>query len=464
MAFFAALLAVGLIAVATPIGEQVTCKIQSAVAALTGGSYSCDAAQASNPYEVDPSTVVTSSVEQSSSTSAGISVPAGPGSLDVEGGGAEVIADATYLDGSGSRTLSSTWELSGSYEVEKGVKVGDRSEEENGVSDDKAGFEAKVAASGGVALSRTESEVRKCDSPGQPSCSELDSGVEDEIDEVSVSHQVKLLLNAEASIGAGMELKEDVASSENARELEVGASLKIGGEVAYVHTESTSRTDTGEVRNTSHEFMYEGQISVSSSLEVGDPNKSDEAAGEAFGLKFDTERSDSYMGRYRVTYGESGDLQAITFTNVVEGSNSGSGEGVDSEQAGPPTGKGAEVHVTSTVETTLDVSSLSPEQKRIAEDYVNSSLTNGALVVPQSVLNPSRPSSSPFDNLLYEKARVTRTQQKGGRVTNSESDKFLFVHWETVRSTSKEDVLLVEQLGRPSGPGGERQYEEVEVP
>lgn len=64
---------------------------------------------------------------------------------------------------------------------------------------------------------------------------------------------------------------------------------------------------------------------------------------------------------------------------------------------------GAQHPQTSTITTTLDVSSMSDADKKIAEQYVDSSFTNGALLVPQSVLDPDSPSDNGFENLLYQR-------------------------------------------------------------
>lgn len=479
MAFFAAVLAVVLIAFATPIGKQVACNIQGAIAELTGGSYSCSSTGASDPYQVDPSKVVKSSVEKSSSTEIGASVPVGPGSVNVDGKDEQVITFTTYSDGSGMRGFSSTQELSGSYGVEKGR--GSSKENKGG----EVGFEAQVSAAGGVSVSRTTTKSFHCDSEGQPSCRQFDRDnseaiedhldnhgfgrfgeeeeVNDEVDEQSVSHKVRLFLQAGASVGANAEIKknnggegDDEGASVSVGSGSVGASVSISGEASYTHTDSIAKTETGEKRSTSHEFSYKGEASASASAEGKGPN-------EVFGLEGNADASASYVGNYKVTYDERGNLQTITFTNVKEGQASASvnaevgGEEIGDTSAATPT-------VTSTVETTLDVSSLSPEQRRIAEDYVNSSLTNGALTVPQSALDPSRPSSDPFDNLLYERAQVTRTLQEGTQVTDSGGVDVWVMNWNEVDSETTKETLSVEQLGRPSVGGGERRYEDVEIP
>lgn len=481
MAFFAAVLAVVLIAFSTPIGEQVACKIQGAIAELTGDSYSCSSTAASDPYQVDPSKVVKSSIEKSSSTEIGVSVPVGPGSVNVDGKDGQAITFTTYSDGSGMRGFSSTQELSGSYGVEKGRES---SKENKG---GEAGFEAKVSASGGVSVSRTTTNNFHCDSEGQPSCRQFDRDnseaiedhldnhgfgrfgeekeVNDEVDEQSVSHKVRLFLQAGASVSANAEIKknnnnggeeDEEGASVSVGSGSVGASVSISGEASYTHTDSIAKTETGEKHSTSHEFSYKGEASASASAEGKGPN-------EVFGLEGNADASASYVGNYKVTYDEMGNLQTITFTNVKEGQASASakaevgGAEIGDASAATPT-------VTSTIETTLDVSSLSPEQRRIAEDYVNSSLTNGALTVPQSALDPSKPSSDPFDNLLYERAQVTRTLQEGTQVTDSGGVDFWVMNWNEVDSETTKETLSVEQLGRPSVGGGERRYEDAEIP
>ena len=453
MVFFAALLAVALIAVATPIGEQVTCKIQSAVAALTGGNHTCG----SDPYQVDPSTVVSSSVEQSSSTSAGVSFPAGPGKVSIEGQASDSVANNEYMDGSGAVVVSSTQELSGSYGLGSGNGDGDAGE--GGGGSGGSGFEAQVNASGGVAVSHTETETHKCDSPGQPACSEIGNLEDDQADVIAASNRVALTLSAEASVEVGTGGETDPVTGESDPEASAGAGLGVSGEASYTQTETVTTTDTGQATTTSHEFAYKVDASVSASFGVADPN-------EAFGLEASAEASGSYVGRYQVTYDENGNLQSITFIHVKEGVASASTSATAGEEGDNAT-VGAEDNpaiVTSTVTTTLDVSSLSPDQRRVAEDYVNSSLTNGALTVPQSALNPSMPSSDAFDNLLYERAKVTRIQQQGTQVTDTGGFDAWILSVEHTQSQTTKDTVRVEQLGRPSGPGGERGYEEVKAP
>lgn len=472
MAFFAALLVASLFVFVTPVREQITCKIQSAVATITGGSNSCGSAKSSDPYRADPSTVVKSSTERSASTGAGVSVPAGPGTVDVDGKDAKGVTSKTYMDGSGSRSLTSTQELSGGYALSAGG---------GNKSDGGAQLDAKVGGAAGLKFIRKEAEEYKCDTPGRQSCAEVDKNikgaVEDhlnnhgagrafhgeekvnvEADTKTVAYTAQLSLEGNASGDVAVGGQKDPATGGTTPGAKAGGSLKIGGEVGYTHADTTSKTDTGKKKTTSHEFTYKGELSASVSAGASGPNG-------AFGLEGEAEASGSYVGNYKVTYDENGKLQTITFTNVKEGSAAASGEAKagdddDSAKSGPD-GKSS---VTSTVETTLDVSTLSPEQRKIAEDYVNSSLTNGALTVPQSALNPNKPSSDPFDNLLYEKAQVKRIQQKGSRVTDSGGIDVWVAHWKESRSETKEDTIRAEQLGGPSGPGGERSYEDIKTP
>ena len=173
-----------------------------------------------------------------------------------------------------------------------------------------------------------------------------------------------------------------------------------------------------------------------------DPTKS-------FGLKAAADASGSYTGSYEVTYDENGILSKITFTNVKVGQGSWSATGLKEDD-------GADHPQTSTITTTLDVSSMSDNDKKIAQEYVDSSFTNGALIVPQSVLNPDSPSDNSFENLLYERAQVTRVVQDG-TVTNEEGG------WGPVKknsSTDSKNTVSAQQLSQPSN-GGRRTFENM---
>ena len=149
-----------------------------------------------------------------------------------------------------------------------------------------------------------------------------------------------------------------------------------------------------------------------------------------------------------MTYDENGNLSRITFTNVKVGQGSWSATGLKEDD-------GADHPQTSTITTTLDVSSMSEADKKIAQDYVDSSFTNGALIVPQSVLNPDSPSDNSFENLLYERAQVTRVIQDG-TVTSKEGG-WIF---KTKSSTDSKNTVSAQQLSQPSN-GGRRTFENM---
>jgi len=84
------------------------------------------------------------------------------------------------------------------------------------------------------------------------------------------------------------------------------------------------------------------------------------------------------------------------------------------------------------------------------------SFTTGALIVPQSVLNPDSPSDNSFENLLYERAQVTRVVQDG-TVTNEEGG---WGPFKKNSSTDSKNTVSAQQLSQPSN-GGRRTFENM---
>lgn len=470
------------------LAQAVVCKISSAIHSVGGAddSYSCDYSQnqgqeANDPRKVDPGSIPSQSEERMASTSVGVSIPLpGPGSANVGGKDGTSVTKTTYMDNSGTRQYSSTQEGSAGYEV------GASTDDKGGSKDKGKGnpFSAKVNASAGVSVSHTTSETYNCDTPDHISCEEFDKQNEENTenhlnnqglgrignggtkfeqtpDSTSTVWNAKLKLEASAS--ASLDVKPKAGGSDNKKDedqkddkdeqgeesdnqkgvpvgqLKASASLNISGEAGYTYT---TTTDASGKTSSSHKFTYTGSIGGSVEGSAEDPTKS-------FGLKAAADASGSYTGSYEVTYDENGDLSKITFTNVKVGQGSWSATGLKEDD-------GADHPQTSTITTTLDVSSMSDNDKKIAQEYVDSSFTNGALIVPQSVLNPDSPSDNSFENLLYERAQVTRVVQDG-TVTNEEGG---WGPFKKNSGTDSKNTVSAQQLSQPSN-GGRRTFENM---
>lgn len=464
-----ALIIVALLAVATPIGQRVSCAAGQAIAGLVNQSLSCDAG-GGDPYAVDPGSVVRSSEEKKHSTNVGVEIPAGPGSVTGDYTNSQSTERSVYFDDSGSVTAKETQELAAGYKVDptKLGKAGKTSEgsDSEGSSDP---FSKKLEASATLSGSRTTTRTWECDKPGKLACAEIDpdrgssrfdgppSGAAP--DKTTEAYNAKLNLKGEGSVG----VKEPGAEDGSSADLEVKASLKLSGEVGYTHTTSSSTDADGRTTTTtSHKFNYKGSVDASAKGTATDPMT-------GLGLESEVGGGASYLGSYETTYDSDGNLKTITFTTVAEGHAAGdiklgrSGEkDANGKQDKVSSGVNGSPTVTSTVKTTLDVSTLSPEERRIAEAYVNGSLTNGALLVPPSVTSPSSPSDDPFEQLLYEKAQSTRTMQQGGKITEKGGVDLIFVHWNDTTETTTTDTVSVETLGAP-GADGTRSFEDAGV-
>lgn len=444
-------LVLALIVAATPIGEKLTCEIGSALDKVVGGEgYACESASGANSqYEVDPSEIAKSSTERTKSTKAGAAGKVGPGELSVEGTDSVSATKTEYYDGTGSRSMRTSQELSGEYSLGTGSGSGD-----GDAGDDP--FSAEVEFNGGIAVSRTEEKTWNCGGEGERSCEDFDDAnadaVEDQLNNQGISrlgnHGREIDEDPDAT-STSWNVKLTLGGKASATADGVGASVDISGEVAYTRTDSVEKDGDGEgddAHETSHRFAYKGEYGAGLDVE------------SAFGLS--NGESNSYAGSYEVTYDEDGKLKTITFTSIVEGTRSG---GVSAEDSGISAGADGEATQTSTVTTTLDVSSLSESDRKIAEEYASSSLTNGALTVPESALNPSKPSDNDFDNLLYERAKVTRITEEGAKITESGGFDLWVVNYERSEEISASNTTRVEVLGEP-GADGARNYKESELP
>lgn len=461
-----------------PLAQAVVCKITTAVHSVGGndGSYSCEysqnQAQGKDPRKVDPASVPSHVEEKKASTSAGVSIPGlGPGTIDVNGSDGKSVTKTTNRDGSGTRQLSSTQQGSAGYTV--GASTDGKGGGDKGK---KNPFSAKVQASGAVSVSHTTTETYKCGTANHVSCEEFDKQNQKEADKhlknqglgrignsggkinqtpdsTSTAWDVKLTLQASASasasfdpkVGGGdknkdkQEDKGDKDKGTTVAHANASAGLNISGEAGYTYT--TTKDASGK-ESSSHKFTYKGSAGASAKGSVEDASKT-------FGLNAAADASGSYTGSYEVTYDENNNISKITFTNVMQGQGSWSATGVKESD-------GAQHPQTSTITTTLDVSSMSDADKKIAEQYVDSSFTNGALLVPQSVLNPDSPSDNGFENLLYQRAQVTRVVQDG-TVTNEDGG------WGPVSTNSTTDTrntVSAQQLSQPSN-GGRRSFENM---
>ena len=463
-----------------PLAQAVVCKITTAIHSVGGNddSYSCEYSQAQgkDPRKVDPASVPSHVEEKKASTSAGVSIPgAGPGTIDVNGSDGKSVKKTTNRDGSGSRQLSSTQQGSAGYTV-----GGSTDGKGGGGKDKKNPFSAELQASGAVSVSHTTSETYQCSTANHLTCKEYDEQNQKELDKhlnnqgwgrignsgaqikqtpdsTSTSWDVKLKLEASASASAGFDPKVGGGDKNKDKEgdknkdkggkdkgttvahAKASVDLNISGEAGYTYT--TTKDASGK-ESSAHKFTYTGSAGASAKGSVEDASKT-------FGLNAAADASGSYTGSYEVTYDENGNLSKITFTNVMQGQGSWSATGVKEDD-------GAQHPQTSTITTTLDVSSMSDADKKIAEQYVDSSFTNGALLVPQSVLNPDSPSDNGFENLLYQRAQVTRVVQDG-TVTSEDGG------WGPVSTNSTTDTrntVSAQQLSQPSN-GGRRRFENM---
>lgn len=461
----------------TPIGERVGCEITSAVTKLFGGNPSV-CGEKPRQYEADPAKVAKTTSETSKTTKAGVAVKAGPGDIKVDGSDGVSSSKTTNYDGSGNRSVKNTIELEGGYEFDsdKRKKKGDAADSsDSGPNNDP--FAARLQISGKLSGSRTTSNTWNCDGKGQRTCDDFDKANKDAIedqtnnhglgrignhhkkvdaepDSTSVSWNFKLKLNAQGSLSANDKGDKDSSDKggdgkDDKKAPSAKASLKVGGEVGYTSTETTTKTKKGDEKTSSSRFTYKGELQGSTDLP------------SAFGLSESTSLGGSYAGSYEVTRDAEGKVKTITFTSVSEGSLS---KGLESKipagkKSSMKTGPDGKLQGTVTVKTTLDVSSLNDEQRKIAENYVSSSATNGALFVPPSVLNPNSPSDDPFSNLLYEKAQTTRTVQGGTKVTDSGGIDLVVFHWDETTETTSTDTVSVDVLDRP-GADGKRNYKD----
>ncbi|SDN29598.1 YD repeat-containing protein [Actinomyces ruminicola] len=451
----AAILVLALIVAATPIGDRIACEVGSAIDKITGGEgYACEPATATNnQYEVDPSEVSKTSNERSQSTSAGVGGKVGPGDLTVSGTDGVTATQTENYDGSGTRAVRTSQGIDVEYSVK--TDKGDKGSENK----DPNPFGAELEASGAIGLSQTEEKTWNCGGDDERSCEDFDEANEDAI-------QDQLNKNGFGRIGNhGREIDEEPDSVSNSKSAKLtveagagisnGRSVGISGEIGYTFTDKVVKDGDGEGddrRETSHQFSYKGELS-----------RGGAQTSEVFGLE--KNGSASYAGKYKVTYDENGRLKAITFTSVAEGSQSASAKGAakNGDKNGITASASGKETVTSTVTTTLDVASLSDADRKIAEEYVSSSLTNGALLVSESVLNPSTPSDDAFENLLYEQGKVTRIITEGTTITDSGGIDAWVLKYEETEQTTSTETKSVEVLGEP-GSDGTRAYKESDLP
>lgn len=468
------------------IGQAVLCKISQHIHSVAGGSYECPLN--GNPYAANPAAVPSYVSETSKSTSAGVTIPKlGPGDLKVDGSDNASIKKTRYMDGSGSRQYSKTTEVSASYDYStskhkawKKRKANEAGKSSDDDSDSKgAPFDAEIQASIKGSINRTTTKTYKCDTPGHPTCRQHDkrnrevaqehlddqglgratSGdteVKQKPDSTSTSWTAEAELEGGVSVSTEIGVKDpedtkkgnkkggkerrydpkDAKEAAKEKVLNYGrvkakASTSASGKVGYTRTETHADGKT----ETSNRFAYKGEVNA-------------ELAGSAFGENNGKNSTNgSYYGSYELTYDDDGELKTITFTNVKEHQEEGRGGKSESK--------------TTTITTTLDVSGLSQEDRKIAEKYASRSFTNGALFVTESSFKPSKPSSDSFDNLLYRQGQTTRTVQEGEMITENGGWDFWVLRYQTQSTHGSQDTIKAQQLGRP-GPDGERTFEDVE--
>lgn len=460
----------------TPIGQRVACEVTSAITRLFGGNPTV-CGEKESQYEVDPSKVAKTTNETSKSTKAGVAVQAGPGEVKGDVGDGASSSKTNNYDGSGSRTVSNTFEVAGGYEADSDKRAGKKSDDSDKNNDP---FAAQLKAGGTASYTRTTSSTWKCGGNDQRTCEDFDKANEEamkehtedqglgrfgnhhknvdaEPDSTSVSNTYKLSVSAEGSLSANGKSDKDKkggggkagGEGEGKNAPSAKAGVKVSGEASYTTTDTTTKTKDGDEKTSSGRFTYKGQFDASFDVDSG------------FGLSSSDSKGVSYAGSYEVTRDAQGRVKTITFTSVTEGTLS------DKVAAKVPVDQKTKMKAdangklqgTVVVKTTLDVSSLSDDERKIAEDYAASPLTNGAFMVPESALNPDSPSDDPFSNLLYKKAQTTRTTQGGTKVTDSGGYDYKVFHWDETTETTSTNAISVEVLDRP-GADGKRNYKD----
>ena len=470
-------LVVAAVAYMTPIGERVGCEVTSAITKLFGGNPTVCGEKGSQ-YEVDPSKVAKTTNETSKSTKAGVAVQAGPGEVKGDLGDGASSSKTNNYDGSGSRSVSKTLEVAGGYEADSDKRAGKKKSDDSDKNNDP--FAARLKAGGTASYTRTTTNSWKCGGSGQRTCDDFDrandeaikdqtenqglgrfgnhhKNVDAEPDSTSVSNTYKLSVSAEGSLSANDTDDKDKKSGdskagdkgEDKKAPSVKAGAKVSGEASYTTTETTTKTKDGDEKTSSGRFAYKGQFDASFDVDSG------------FGLSNSNGRGGSYAGSYEVTRDAQGKVKTITFTSVTEGtlSDKVAAKVPVDQKTNMKADANGKLQGTVVVKTTLDVSSLSDDERKIAEDYAASPFSNGAFMVPQSALNPESPSDDPFSNLLYEKAQTTRTTQGGTKVTDSGGYDYKIFHWDETTETTSTNTIGVEVLDRP-GADGKRSYKD----
>ena len=471
-----------LLAYATPIGQRLACGIATSISKVFGneGDVCGAGSNQSDPYKVDESTIVKDAHEEGRSTGAAVRVDGKVGYASLEATDASIYNEDSYYGGQKLRTLENRQQvsLSGGFGTE--VKQ----------NNNASSVSVNVDASAALKVTHGQKRGWFCDGPSASrECSTWDAQNAQNIEEQQrylafargLKHkdisdrpdldvdvwQAELAVNAGAGANAGYSASKDVkgeAKVETKANAEAKADIK--GNVLYRKEEiKDNRKKDGENKTFSHTFQYSGEaqakVEVDASVDVEKKNPKGDAT---FGLSgsANAEAYGKYTGTYNFTTDENGNLKTITFIGSKEGRASAEAEAKIKAMGHEASVKtdGDKPIVRSTVTSTLDVDSLSPEERKVAEEYVRSSWSNGALIVPQSSLNPDRPSDNKFDNLLHDKAKVHRVQQEVRKDERENSDWGPFA--QNFETSERSKTVNVEELGKP-GADGVRSYQNKDV-
>ena len=207
-------------------------------------------------------------------------------------------------------------------------------------------------------------------------------------------------------------------------------------------------TATGTDKITQKTNRETGEKSLTWSL-------SGSVAGNADYLGLGADRSGSIDGAFTVTSDKDGNVTSLTFATTTEvGFGGHLGGSVGDSSSGKVSGKESGSTSTSTVvTTTLDMTQLSAEEKATVGAWLGKRMVSNPYI-PPGVTLPTSPSADPFENLMYNKAKVSQL------VYDNIKDKVQFgasvkAGWKFGFDFSTENKVATlsdaQYLGRPEG-------------
>lgn len=433
------------------IGDKVTCALSS----VFGDGGACTSAD--DGMRVDPGSNV---VEDESQTSTG------GGSI---GTGNPVFNASAGFDDQGQVSYTRNEDGSGQFKITDSKKVEiSGSAGKDGVEARNAEVSFEFAAAGSLTWSDTA--VYNCANPeectrfGKENAEEIANRTQQGVRQIANPGADTTIdgkpTSYEKTTSGAIELSAEVGAEFDGESTEISVAAEAAGAATFSSTDTYAADENGNKgAKTGSEFttQYTLDGSAGASAELVE----DEADDLEIEAHAGAQLSGGIGAQVTSKKDAEGNVTELTFqttSNWSAGANASievEGEDKKGEDTAPLTGAG-EIQVGYQQQTTvtIDVTKLSPAERQVVENYVNS-LASKSPVLPSAALNPSdQPSAGDeLSNIIHQRAQVTTSTYEVASASEEGEYNYLLATYRESQEYQRRKLIDQQYLQAPDGSG-----------